>query len=239
MARESPSRPIARIRTISSRRPPGAGVNERALLEAEGQKIPYDWSPDGRYILYFDREPQGQRHVGLSALPLFGDHKPLALIPRGARTDLAARFSPDGSRIAYAVDDSGRNEIFVTDFPESTARWQVSTEGGTQPRWRRDGRELFYLAPDGKLMSVQIEPGRPFRAAVPKVLFETLTPWMAGPDFYDVSVDGQKFLMNLPPNQSSPESRPWTQWLNIAKTNRPAGPLSTPPSVWTSTSWTS
>jgi len=195
----------------------GGGVDERPLLEAEGQKLANDWSPDGRYILYFDREPQGQRAIGLSALPLFGDRKPLTVVPRGRHNNIDARFSPDGSWIAYEIDDGGRPEIYVTDFPAAKARWQVSTEGGLQPRWRRDGRELFYVAPDGKLMSVAIEPGRSFQAGVPKLLFETLTPWSAGPSFYDIAADGQKFLMNLPPNQSAPPLSLIVNWTAALK----------------------
>jgi Tol biopolymer transport system component len=195
----------------------GGGMNERPLLEAEGQKLAADWSPDGRYILYFDREPRGERRVGLSALPLFGDRKPLTVLERTHREDLAARFSPDGRWIAYAADDSGRSEVFVTDFPEATQRWQVSTEGGTQPRWRRDGRELFYTAPDGKIMSLEIGSGRTFQAGAPKALFETLPPWMAGFDFYDVASDGQKFLMNLPPNQSTPPLSLIVNWTAALK----------------------
>jgi Tol biopolymer transport system component len=155
--------------------------------------------------------------MGLSALPLFGDRKPLTVIGRAHRDDFAARFSPDGRWIAYAVDDSGRSEVFVTDFPEGTQRWQVSTDGGTQPRWRRDGRELFYAAPDGKIMSVEIGSGRTFQAGAPKVLFETLSPWMAGFDFYDVAPDGQRFLMNLPPSQSTPPLSLIVNWTAALK----------------------
>ena len=195
----------------------GGGINERPLLEAEGQKLAADWSPDGRYILYFDREPQGERRVGLSALPLFGDRKPLTVLERTRRQGVTARFSPDGNWIAYSVDDSGRDEVFVTDFPKSTERWQVSTQGGTQPNWRRDGRELFYAAPDGKLMSVEIGSGRTFQAGSPKALFETLPPWMAGPDFYEFAADGQKLLMNLPPNQSTPPLSLIVNWTAALK----------------------
>ena len=193
------------------------GTEERALISEEGQKLALDWSPDGRYLLYFDREPRGERTVGLSALPLFGDKKPIALIPRAKRASVAARFSPDGRWIAYTLDDSGRDEVYVMKFPDSGERWQVSPAGGDAPRWRRDARELFYVAPDGKLMAVDVTLEPSFHAGAPKALFETVPPATAGFDFYDVSADGQKFLMNLPTNQGTLPLTLFSHWTAALK----------------------
>jgi Tol biopolymer transport system component len=176
---------------------------ERALLEGEGQRTAADWSPDGRFLLYWDRETGGQRRVGLSALPLSGERKPLTILERTTRQEFVARLSPDGRWLAYATDDTGRAEGFVTSFPAPAEKWQVSTDGGTMPRWRRDGRELFYVSLDGRLMSVDVPAGPTIRSGVPRLLFETLSPAMTATDFYDVSSDGQRFLMTLPADQAT------------------------------------
>jgi Tol biopolymer transport system component len=176
---------------------------ERALLEGEGQRTAADWSPDGRFLLYWDRETGGQRRVGLSALPLSGERKPLTILERTTRQEFVARLSPDGRWLAYATDDTGRAEVFVTSFPAPAEKWQVSTDGGTMPRWRRDGRELFYVSLDGRLMSVDVPAGPTIRSGVPRLLFETLSPAMTATDFYDVSSDGQRFLMTLPADQAT------------------------------------
>src|SRR5271154_1098687 len=118
-------------------------VSEHPLLEAEGQKLVCDWSSDGRYLLYWEREPRGLGRFGLMALPMFGDRKPIVIMEPASREDFRAKFSPDGRWIAYATDEAGRSEVFVTSFPAATEKWQVSSAGGTMPYWRRDGRELF------------------------------------------------------------------------------------------------
>jgi dipeptidyl aminopeptidase/acylaminoacyl peptidase len=149
------------------------------------------------------RQPGGLRQVGLLALPLSGDHKPLTILERTRRQDFTARLSPDGRWLAYGTDDSDRTEVFVTSFPAPTEKWQVSAEGVTMPRWRRDGRELLYVSLDGKLMGVDVEAGASFRGGVPKPLFESLPPAMVGAEFYDVAPDGQRFLMTLPADQAT------------------------------------
>ncbi|MGH9315596.1 MAG: protein kinase domain-containing protein [Thermoanaerobaculia bacterium] len=175
----------------------GAG-QEEPLLEAEGQKLPDDWSPDGRYIAFENREPRGDRHVDLALLPLFGDRRPIALLRRKNNPG-EARFSPDGRWIAYSTEEAGRYEVYVSTYPNPGSRWRVSTAGGSQPRWRRDGKELFYFAADGKLMAVEIKPGRTFEVGIPRFLFEPRLPRVPGFfNLYDVSADGQRFLMTTP-----------------------------------------
>ncbi len=179
-------------------KPIGGAGPEEPLLEAEGQKLPDDWSPDGRYIAFESREPRGDRHVDLAILPLFGDRKPITLLRR-TNNPGEARFSPDGRWIAYSTEEGGRYEVYVSTYPNPGGRWQISTAGGSQPRWRRDAKELFYLAADGKLMSVEIKSGASFEAGVPQFLFEPRLPRVSGFfNLYDVSADGQKFLMTTP-----------------------------------------
>ena len=169
---------------------PAGGGSEEPLIEGEGQRIPDDWSPDGRFLAFELREPRGERKVSLSILSL-ADGKLATFLSRGTNIG-DARFSPDGRWLAYTSEESGKNEIYVAAFPGPGARWQISTEGGAQPRWRRDGKELFYLSSDLRLMSVEIQAsGATLEPGVPKVLFEPHPL----PTFYDAAADGQRFLM--------------------------------------------
>jgi hypothetical protein len=108
------------------------------------------------------------------------------------------QFSPDGKRIAYETDESGRSAIYLQPFPEKGAKRLVSTAGGSQVRWRQDGRELFYIAPDGYLMAVAMgETAGPSGMGIPVRLFKTrLAPYsVISRQQYAVSRDGQRFLM--------------------------------------------
>jgi hypothetical protein len=115
-----------------------------------------------------------------------------------------ARFYPDGRFIAYSSDESGRYEVYVQTFPTSGNRWQISTEGGAQPRWRRDGRELFYISPERKVIAVDIKAeSSTLEVGTPKVLFQTRLVGYPGPrNDYDVSADTQRFLINNLPEQA-------------------------------------
>ena len=106
--------------------------------------------------------------------------------------------------MAYDRDSSGRREVYVVSFPSPTRRVQISTAGGVEPRWRRDGKELFFISADGKVMAVDVKSGADLEVGVPRALFETLLPALfAGDYFYDVSADGQRFLMNMPVGDAS------------------------------------
>jgi serine/threonine protein kinase/Tol biopolymer transport system component len=157
--------------------------------------FPFDWSPDGRFILY-EKDP-----TELWVLPVSGDAKPYALI-QTKTYDANARFSPDGRWVAFVSDETGRKEVYVTRFDHPGEKWPISTDVGNNPRWRRDGKELFYLAADSKLMAVQIKPGEKFDAGAPTALFKS-DP--LSPD-YDVTADGQRFLFiaSAPGNQRLP-----------------------------------
>jgi Tol biopolymer transport system component len=110
-----------------------------------------------------------------------------------------AQFSPDGKFVAYASSETGNWEVYVSPFPGFASKWQVSRGGGEEPRWRRDGKELYYLAPDGRLMAAEVKSGAGFEAGFPSGLFVTHTRQpISAMDFfsYDVTSDGQKFLVN-------------------------------------------
>jgi len=181
------------------------GAKEEPVYEAEGQKIPHDWSPDGAAIVFDDREAGGERKLSLKMLATAGGRRPVELLKRGdALGD--SRFSPDGRWLAYMSDESGRMEIYVAAFPGPGGRWQISTEGGMAPRWRRDGKELFYVSSERKMMAVEVKPGPSFEAGHPRTLFETpyRLPGRLGLPGFDVSADGQKFLLVTPAGESAP-----------------------------------
>jgi dipeptidyl aminopeptidase/acylaminoacyl peptidase len=190
----------------------GAG-NEEALLKSNEVKLSYDWSQDGRFLLY----GVGLQKYGLWVLPLTGDdHKPTPYLQTESNAS-QARFSPDSRWIAYMSDESGKKEVYVRPFPAASGgKWMVSKGGGTQPRWRRDGKELFYISADSKLMAVEVATASgTFQAGIPKVLFGAPI-WGGGAALnvtrYDVTADGKKFLINsLPMETTSAPARP-SRW---------------------------
>src|SRR5262249_12638027 len=127
-------------------------------------------------------------------LPLFGNQSPRPFL-RTDNNELGAQISPDGRWVAYTSDESGKWEVYVSSFPAATGKWQISSTGGTQPRWRHDGREIFYLAANRKLISVEIKEGANFELGESKVMFETRCRY-TGNVAYDVAPDGKKFLLN-------------------------------------------
>ena len=144
--------------------------SEDALLEGGLGKFPSDWSPDGRFILFIAGGAAIARS-DLLVLPLFGDRKPFPFLETSF-TETRGRFSPDGRWIAYASDESGQREIYVTRFAEPGEKRRVSTAGGVWPRWRRDGREIFYLSPDNTLTAATVNSERGgFEAGAARPLF--------------------------------------------------------------------
>jgi Tol biopolymer transport system component len=176
----------------------GSGSEELLLASAQ-DKGPTDWSPDGRFLLYTTGDPKTGSDIW--ALPLDGDRKPFPLV----QTNFAERegqFSPDGKWIAYESNESGRYEIYVQPFPGPGGKVQVSASGGAQVRWRRDGKELFYIALDNRLMAVPIQlasNAQTIGTGAASSLFVTRVGGAVSFPFkqqYDVSPDGQRFLMN-------------------------------------------
>jgi serine/threonine protein kinase len=193
----------------------GAGTEE-PLLEDSISKYPNSWSPDGKFILYMTSGPK--TGLDLFVLPLFGDRKPFPFL-KTPFLERNGQFSPDGRWVAYVSNESGKNQVFVAPFPGPGGKWLVSTGAGGQPRWRRDGSEIFYL--DGvnrKLMAASVNgKGSGFEVGAVKPLFD---PQPADPQsglsypgyYYDVSADGQKFLFNTALEQTV--SAPITVILN-------------------------
>jgi Tol biopolymer transport system component len=193
------------------------GVTEEQPLISSGQdKVPQDWSPDGRVLLYtaqdsktgsdlwaarFDQAPGTAAHAEPSPSQLL----PLA---QSSFDEGQGRFSPDGQWVAYVSNETGRHEVYIQSFPDLSVKWQVSTGGGIYPRWRPDGRELFYLAPDMRLMAVPIQvtsAPASISAGVPRALFSTRLattgPYVFAAGIfakaqYAVAPDG-RFLMNV------------------------------------------
>ena len=112
-----------------------------------------DWSADGRFLLY-EISSAGNQDLWLS--PFDGDRTPYPFLSSPAR-ETQGQFSPSGTWIAYTSDESGSPEVYVRRFPDTGTKWRISTHGGAQGRWRHDGKELFYLALDGRLMAVDIQ----------------------------------------------------------------------------------
>jgi hypothetical protein len=194
----------------------GAGTAE-PLVKSATMKHPNHWSLDGRYIIYDDHTAQQQ---DLWIVPMSGektgDRKPIPFVVTPAdETD--ANFSPDTKWIAYSSNESGRREVYVQGFvPDhipaaGIGKWQISSAGGAKPRWRRDGKELYYIALDGKMMAVPVKStATTFEAGVAVPLFDTHT---RGYTPYDVAADG-RFLINTAMGDASANSSPITVVLN-------------------------
>ncbi|HEV8231744.1 MAG TPA: hypothetical protein VGQ75_05310, partial [Thermoanaerobaculia bacterium] len=171
----------------------GAG-QERVIFRSNQDKFPTDWSLDGRFLVFHSPGPKTGWDVWV--LPMTGDHKPMAFA-QTEFSEVQGQLSPDGRWMAYASDESGRMEVYVQPFPASGGKWQVSTSGGSQPRWRRDGKELFYVSADKRLMAVEVKADATFEAGVAKALFGTRFLPAAAPHLmsYAVAGDGQRFLV--------------------------------------------
>jgi hypothetical protein len=168
----------------------GSGSAQNIMDFGTPQQGPWDWSRDGKYVL-----ARKDRELWYMTMP-DRQTRPLLQSPWLIRN---AQFSPDGKFVAYASSETGNWEVYVSPFPGFGSKWQVSRGGGEEPRWRRDGKELYYLAPDGRLMAAEVKTGTGFEAGFPSGLFVTHTRQpISAMDFfsYDVTPDGQKFLVN-------------------------------------------
>ena len=217
--------------------PPGiyrkssSGTGSEELLAQPNQTgmtlWPTNWSRDGRFVLCVEGEIISRTHGEIWALPTMADRKPRVLIRApGAAYD--GQFSPDGHWVAYVSRESGREEVYVVPFDGNqvlntpplqevaiTRRWQVSAKGGAFPRWRRDGKELFYVGPGSEFMAIKIEAkGNAFSVSEARPLFRQSLANGAFP--YDVSSDGQRFLVNsFGENQTSPTLI--VDWMELLK----------------------
>jgi eukaryotic-like serine/threonine-protein kinase len=178
----------------------GAGDDE-LLLKSNESKIPCDWSLDGRYIVFREWDPKTK--WDLWVLPVTGDRHPLRVV-RTQFEDGCGQSSPDGRWLAYASGEPGREEVYVQSLPPGSpavGRWQISSNGGTAPRWRRDGKELFYLDLTRNVVAVPVTSDATFEAGRPKPLFQTRASGFLP---YDVTADGQRFLVNTAIEELAP-----------------------------------
>ena len=173
----------------------GSGEEEQ-LVKSSGVKFADDWSPDGRFLLY-DEQAQG---TGRDLWVLRLADRTTIPVLKTEFDEHWARFSPDGKWIAYASNETGRSEIFVRAFspddPGKSAKWHISTGDGGFPRWRADGKELFYLGANQQMTAVPVKPGTSgqFEAGIPRVLFPTRAK-VGNFSSYVVTSDGQRFLV--------------------------------------------
>jgi dipeptidyl aminopeptidase/acylaminoacyl peptidase len=175
-------------------------------------KVPHSWSPDGRVIAFHDFS-QSNPDIWLLSV---SDRKKTRLL-EGDFDKGNPEFSPDGRWLAYMSTESGRSEVYVQPFPGPGGKWQVSSGGGEMAEWRSDGRELFYMSLDGKLMTVEVRAGSSFETGEPQVLF-AVRPKSTPDRQYTASKDGQRFLVNIP--SSGQESPPITlvqDWAALLK----------------------
>ena len=171
----------------------GTGAISPLVVDGDVEQFP-SWSSDGRYLLFSRQGPREGANFSIWALPFFGDHKESLLVKGQFFVDQPA-LSSDGKWLAYRSAESAVPEIYVIPFGGGTGKWQVSTNGGAFPHWRRDGRELFYLAGDEKIMAAEIsEQGESLRVGKISALFQASRSATIGAP-YDVAADGQKFLV--------------------------------------------
>jgi Tol biopolymer transport system component len=178
----------------------GSG-DEQLLTESDYLSMPMSWSPDGKNLVYYIGDPKTSQD--LWNLPLEGDKKPSPIV-QTPFDENHGQVSPDGKWIAFNSTESGVQQVYVKRFPSGSGKWQASTTGGLFSRWRRDGRELFFIdQPDeGRMMSVDVKvTGDAIQFGPPRALFDSgyvninhPANWIA----YDVSPDGQRFLIPRP-----------------------------------------
>ena len=174
------------------------------LLKSGEDKFPTSWSRDGSLLLYTVVPPKKKSDVWV--LPLEGNKKPVPFLT-SEFDETQARFSPDGHWVVYTSNESGRFEVYVRSFSMNSAgtveeaggKWQISNGGGEQPRWRGDGREIYYRSDGGKLMAVEITTGAAFRAGKPQPLGDR--PFTGG---WESAADGKRFLSTVPKSGQEP-----------------------------------
>jgi Tol biopolymer transport system component len=173
--------------------PADGSAGDQAIVSSPNNERVSDWSSDGRRILYSVMTADNGFDIWYAEFS-GGDWKLMPFLQTRSH-EHAAKLSPDGRYIAYVSDETGRDEIFVRPFPAGEGKWPISTNGGKQVRWRRDGRELFYTH-EAALIGVSLQTAPDFRPGVPVPLFSN--PAFQVPAYeanYDVAPDGQRFLV--------------------------------------------
>jgi Tol biopolymer transport system component len=187
---------------------------ERALVEdPAAQEYPQDFSRNGRYLAYTSTSQWPDWDIWL--LPLKGNGRPIPWL-RTRSSESSPRFSPDGEWIAYESDESGTSEIYVARTDAAGDKRRLSPAGGQKPRWRADGRELYYIGPGGLVMAVPVAPGAQFAAGDPSPLFP-----VEGIEDFDVMADGSRFLVSTPAEKTQESRiRVIVNWTSLLKGER-------------------
>jgi Tol biopolymer transport system component len=199
----------------------GSGGLER-LTTSQNSNVPMSWSPDGQQLTFIEVSPSTQRDIWVLRM---SDRKAQPFL-RTPFDESVPRFSPDGHWLAYVSNESGRYEVYVQPYPGPGGKWQISTEGGTEPAWNPSGHELFYRSGD-KMMAVDIATQPSFAAGKPRALFEgRYVATAATSPNYDVSPDGQRFLMlkSADAGEAAPmQINVVLNWFEELKRRAPAG----------------
>jgi Tol biopolymer transport system component/predicted Ser/Thr protein kinase len=178
----------------------GSG-GEDLVAEPQATVFPMDWSSDGRLLMYM-RQARGSGQLWVITDPADPARRKDEPYLETTYYTGQAKFAPSPAGtpprwVAYVSDESRGSEVFVQSFPPGGGKFQISSGGGIQPRWRRDGKELFYISADGKLMAVDVQAGATFQAGVPRALFDTRIVENTPVSYrYDVTADGSRFLVN-------------------------------------------
>jgi len=193
-----------------------AGTGEpEPLLQNEENKYASDWTRDGKYVIYASNNKD--TNWDLWALPMTGEREPLPLV-RTKFSEHGGVVSPDGRFLAYRSNESGRAEVYVQEFPEARSKWQVSAEGGSDPFWKGDGRELYYRGRDARMMAVSVESGAAFTTGAPQPLFQARFASIAARGLYRATPDGQRFLVLAPLGRDAlPPTTVVLNWLAAIK----------------------
>ena len=191
----------------------GVGQDE-LLLKTSEVKYANDWSRDGRFLLFSSYGKASD----IWFLPMTGDDRKPRIYLQTEFDESQPRFSPDGRFVAFTSNESGQHEVYVRPFPDANAgKWMVSTGGGKQPQWRADGKDLFYISADSKMMAVDVSLNPSFRSGTPATLFRTSI--MQGGTAtnttrYGVSADGKRFVINCIVGDAPGASAPITVVMN-------------------------
>jgi serine/threonine protein kinase/Tol biopolymer transport system component len=181
---------------------------DEPLLPSGPARVPTDWSLDGRHILFEETHPKTRTDLWILQMP---DRKPSSYL-QTEFVERSGRFSPDGHWVAYVSNETGRDEVFIRPFPAASRKQQISIDGGVAPQWRRDGKELFYVSPNGTFKSVTLGTRPPFDPGPPQVLFTA----RIRNENYSLSRDGQRILLNPVAPDSTAPAPPITVVINWA-----------------------
>jgi eukaryotic-like serine/threonine-protein kinase len=179
-----------------------SSASEEILFESDENKVPTSLSPDGRFLAFTNTDTKANTKQDIWILPLFGERKPYAFL-QAPFDEFGAQFSPDGRWLAYVSDELGTTQVYIAPFPGPGGKWQVSKSGGTEPRWRADGKELYFVSADSKLTAVEVTArDATVEIGIAQALFETRL-FISPGTHYDVTRDGKRFLIDVAGEGSS------------------------------------